>query len=605
MCGIAGYVLREGRADDAAVRRMADTLRHRGPDDTGVHVDGPVALAHTRLSIIDLTGGHQPLLDERRSLALVANGEIYNYVELTTELSRRGRRFLTHSDSETILHAYAAYGRDFLRHLNGMFAFALFDREQRQLVLARDRLGIKPLYYVVLPDRIAFGSEIKALLPILPHAPELDPGAFVQFLENQFSTGETTIVKGVKRLLPGEAMAIGPGLETERWRYWSPLDVEPRRVGFAEAAEEFDALIEQVMCEHMRADVPYGLFLSGGVDSGVLAAMLHKYQDKRIRSFSIGFHAAGEPGELADAERIARRFDTQHTARQVTGDQILQRIPHMVWATDELMRDYACLPTSLLAEEAGKELKVVLTGEGGDEVFAGYGRYREAPLTRFLKNLRAPGSGGFRTRGHWRRRNRRGTFGARLRDHRDAARAPFVEAWQRTPENWSHTQRCQYTDMVTALPDNLLLKADRMLMGFALEGRVPFVDHRVVEFGLALPDDLKIRSGQGKLFLKRWAGRYLPDDHLYRRKRGFHVPIGGWLQGDFLDELETRLPANPGIREWFEAEGVRRLFAHHRAGRSAGREIMCLLQFAIWHRLFVEQPGRTPGRAEDVFDWIT
>ena len=584
---------------------MADTLRHRGPDDLGVHISGPAGIAQTRLSIIDLSGGHQPLFDADRTLALVANGEIYNYLELTEDLSARGRRFLTHSDSETILHAYAEHGRRFLSHLHGMFAFALYDERRRELILARDRLGIKPLYYVELADRFAFASEIKALLPILPRAPELDAGAFAQFLENQFSAGEQTIVHGIRRVLPGEALAVGVDLRVERWRYWSPLDVAPRRIGFDQAAEEFDALMERVMLEHMRADVPYGLFLSGGVDSGVLAAMLHKYQDKRIRSFSIGYRAARQVGELADAERIARLFDTDHTAVEVDGDRVFRRIPHMVWATDELMRDYACLPTSILAEAAGRELKVVLTGEGGDEVFAGYGRYRESPLVRFFKRIRAPGTGGFRTRGQWRRRYRRGTLGPELLAGRRAARAPFIHAWQQTPDDWTHTQRCQYTDLTTALPENLLLKADRMLMGFALEGRVPFVDHRIVEFGLSLPDDLKLSSGQGKIFLKRWAERHLPKDHLYRKKRGFHVPIGEWLRGPFLDALADKLTTNAAVRQWFDVTGVRRLFADQRAGRSAGREIMCLTQFAIWHRLFVEQPGSRPAPEEDPLDWIS
>jgi asparagine synthase (glutamine-hydrolysing) len=603
MCGIAGYLCKGRPPDESELWRMADALRHRGPDDAGVHIDGALGLAHTRLSIIDLAGGHQPLFDASGGLALVANGEIYNYVELTAALRARGRQFLTHSDSETILHAYAVHGRDFLQQLHGMFAFALYDAAQQRLILARDRLGIKPLYYVELPDRVAFASEIKALLPVLPYAPELDAGALVQFLENQFSTGAQTVVRGIRRVLPGEALSIGPDLRIERWRYWSPLAVQPRRIGFADAAAEFDALIEQVMLEHMRADVPYGLFLSGGVDSAVLAAMLHKYQDQQIRSYSIGYRGVRQADELDDAGRIARLFDTAHTALEVDGERVFRRIPHMVWATDELMRDYACLPTSILAEEAGRELKVVLTGEGGDEAFAGYGRYRESPLARLLKQLRAPGSGGFRTRGQWRQRYR-GALGAELLRARHAVRAPFVQAWRETPRNWSHTQRCQYTDLVTALPDNLLLKADRMLMGFSLEGRVPFVDHRIIEFGLALPDDLKIRSGQGKLFLKRWAERHLPGDHLYRRKRGFHVPIGEWLRGPFLDALAAKLPANPAIREWFDVAGVRRLLADQRAGRSAGREIMCLLQFAIWHRLFIERPGERPTPDEDPLDWI-
>ncbi|AUM01050.1 asparagine synthase (glutamine-hydrolyzing) [Rhodocyclaceae bacterium] len=603
MCGIAGYFCKNQTPDTDELWRMANALRHRGPDDAGVHVSGPVGLAHTRLSIIDLQGGHQPLADTAGKLTLVANGEIYNYPELTATLTRQGRRFQTASDSETILHAYAVYRRDFLQHLHGMFAFALYDATQNQLILARDRLGIKPLYYVELPDRVAFASEIKALLPILPHAPQIHEGALAQFLENQFSSGEETCVRGIRRVLPGEALAIDADLRIQRWRYWSALTVRPRRIGFEDAAAEFDTLMEQVMREHMRADVPYGLFLSGGVDSAVLAAMLHRYQDQPIRSFSIGYRGVRQADELDDAARIAQRFGTEHTALEVDGNAILRRIPHMVWAADELMRDYACLPTSLLAQHASRELKVVLTGEGGDEVFAGYGRYRESPIARFFKQLRAPGTGGFRTRGQWQARHR-DALGTQLKLQRRTARTPFIGAWRDTPADWSHTQRCQYTDLVTALPDNLLLKADRMLMAFGLEGRVPFVDHRIVEFGLSLPDELKIRSGQGKLFLKRWAERHLPADHLYRPKRGFHVPIGEWLRGPVLDALAEKLPASPAIQTWFNLAGVRRLLADQRAGRSASREIMCLLQFAIWHRLFIEHPGLRPTPDEDPLAWI-
>ena len=604
MCGIAGVLRREGETREEDLQRMADALQHRGPDDHGIYRDGPLGLVHTRLSIIDLAGGHQPIFGADGDLALIANGEIYNYIELREELVSRGCSFATGSDSETILQAYAAFGDDFIRHLDGMYAFALYDRARRRLILARDRLGIKPFYYAALPDRIVFGSEIKAILPLLPRTPEINPRALLQFMQNQFSTGEETIFDGVMRLPPGEMVVIDADLAQRRTRYWSALEVEPRRCTFEQARDEFDDLLEVVMRQHMRSDVPYGVFLSGGVDSAVVLAMLSRFQDKPVRSFSVGFANANTRDELPDAERIAKMFNAQHTALLLDRDQIYSRIPHSVWAADDLMRDYASLPTSILAEHASRELKVVLTGEGGDEVFAGYGRYRKTRLQRWLQNLVYPGSGGFRTRGQLKKSSCRTLFGPALVQAAAAQREPFINAWRATPKVWSDLQRGQYTDLVTALPDDLLVKLDRMLMAFGMEGRVPFLDHRIVEFGLSLPDELKVMRRQGKVFLKRWAERFLPADHLYQRKRGFYVPVGEWLTHDFLDQLGQKLPNNPAIRAWFRPDGVREVLARHRAGHNLNREIWCLMQFAMWHRLFVESPGSRPAPNENPLDWI-
>ncbi len=605
MCGIAGiFVGASNRFDEAELRAPIDLLAHRGPDDHGSHVANGAGLAHTRLSIIDLEGGHQPLFDDDGQLTLVANGEIYNFVELRDDLKRRGRRFATRSDSETILQAYAEHGREFLPRLHGMFAFALHDAGRKELIVARDRLGIKPLYYACLPDRFVFASEIKALLPLLPHPPRVHAPALAQYLMNQFSTGEETIFEGVHRLPPATAIAVDSELNLRRWTYWSPLEVRTRDISFEEAAEEFESLMQTVMQEHMRSDVPYGLFLSGGVDSAVLLAMLDRYQSRPVRTFSVGFVSKTLESELDEAQFIAEHFGADHTPLSLDRQQVFHRLPHSVWANDDLMRDYATLPTSILSQRAGQELKVVFSGEGGDEAFAGYGRYRSSAIERLVKDLRSSGSGGFRTRGQIKPRWARRLFGPGLAEAAKQVRAPFVEAWARAPEGWSFVQRAQYTDIVTALPDNLLLKADRMMMGFGLEGRVPFVDHRIVEFGLSLPDELKVRKGQGKLFLKHWAERFIPRDHLYKRKRGFYVPIQEWLSGSFLDDLERKLPRSPGIRAWFSEDGVAEVVRAQRKGSNATREVWSLLQFAIWHRLFVEAPGERPEPESNPLDWI-
>lgn len=604
MCGIAGVVTRGPSPDRILLERMAGTLAHRGPEDAGKHIAGRVGLAHTRLSIIDLEGGHQPMLDAAGERCLVANCEIYNYLELREELGARGYRFKTHSDSETILAAYAILGRPFLESLRGMFAFALHDPHEESVILARDRLGIKPLYYTVLSDRVLFASELKTLLPELPGPPEIDAEALMQFLQYQFSTGEATPIKGVKRLLPGTALAIGPDLAVRQWRYWNLLDVQQRRVTFAAAREEFDELFAASLREHMRADVPQGLFLSGGIDSGVLCAMLSRLGAGRLRTFSVGYAGEEEAGELAAASATARHYDTEHTVLVVEREQSLARLPHVVWASDDLMRDYACLPTSALAEAAAAELKVVFTGEGGDEVFAGYSRYRKTRLNAWWHDFRHPGSGGFRTRGQWAFRGCRKAVGAQLDQAWSSARSGFIGAWQATPRAWSDVQRRQYTDTVTALPDNLLTKTDRMLMGFSVEGRVPYLDHRIVEFGLSLPDELKVASGFGKVFMRRWAADLLPPDRAGARKRAFDVPTPKWLHGPLARPFAGKLRNNAAIAQWFDRAGLEQMFAAHDAGHDASAEIVSLVQFAIWHRLFVERTGEIPTVQENPLDWI-
>lgn len=603
MCGIAGIFLRHGTPDSARLQAAAAALAHRGPDDTGVYVSGRAGLVHTRLSIIDLEGGHQPIRSATEQLSLIVNGEIYNYRELSDELVAEGRRFETRSDSETILHAYAVHGDDFARHLHGMFAFALLDAARETLLVGRDRLGIKPLFYARTPDRFVFASELKALLPLLPFQPEINPRALVEYLQNQFNTGEETIFDGIHRVPPGTWLRVDPDLNIASHRYWSALDVTPRDTAPEEADTEFEALFDQVMTEHMRSDVPFGLFLSGGLDSGVLLAKLREHSTAPLKTYSVGFAGPGLDDELEQARWIAGQFGVEHIPLVLSGDEIFGHLVHTVWAADDLMRDYASLATSLLAQRAAQDLKVVFSGEGGDEVFGGYRRYRQS-LERRLKALIRPGSGGFRTRGHWRGSRARRIFGTRLRPLLPLARQPFTNAWGETPPAWSSLQRAQYTDLVTALPDNLLVKADRMLMSFSLEGRVPFLDHRVVDFGLSLPDGMKVSGRAGKVFLKHWAERRIPRDYLYRAKRGFHVPVGHWLRGDFLARLGEKLPENRAIRDWFDPAGVRRLVAEQDRRGNAGRELWGILQFAVWHRLFIEGPADRPSAREDLLDWI-
>jgi asparagine synthase (glutamine-hydrolysing) len=607
MCGIAGVIT---LAPSAAALRprleaAAAALRHRGPDDFGITLDGPVGLVHTRLSIIDLAGGHQPIETPGHELSAVVNGEIYNYVELRREfVARSGIEPLTHSDSESVLQVYAAEGVAGFKRLHGMFALALHDRARQRLVLARDRLGIKPLYVYQDASRVAFASEMKALLPLLPAPPALQADAIAQFLEHEFASGELTALAGIRRVPPGHAISIDYALTLQRERWWSLQDLPASTLDAAQADEAFTALFEQVMREHMRADVPFGLFLSGGVDSSLLCAMLTRAHEHPIESFSIGYSVNRERNELDDARQIAQRFGTRHHSIEIRPEELLARIPHAVWSTDELMRDFAVLPTSLLAEKAGQSLKVIFTGEGGDEAFAGYARFRKHPLQRWLSNLTRPGTGGLRTRNHWPAELRRRAYSPRLQAASNGFRRAQAEAWRETPHAWSSLQRLQYYDLVAPLADKLLVKVDRSLMAWGVEGRVPYLDHRIVEFGLGLPDALKVQGRTGKLFLRRWGQRHIPGDFLMQSKRGFHVPMRQLLSGEFLSQLGVALAGNAAVREWFNIEGIRHLIDQQQRGGGCTEQVWGVMQFAIWHRLFVEQPGRVPGRSEDPLDWI-
>ncbi len=605
MCGIAGVIMRHKTVTPEMLEPMADRLAHRGPDGRGFFASGAFGLCHTRLSIIDLVTGQQPIATGDGKRVLVANGEIYNHVELAAELKDRGCQFATRSDSETILQAYVLDPVNFAVRLRGMFAAAIFDADKQRLVLVRDPLGIKPLFYARFSDRLIFASEMKAILPLMPTSPQVDPQGLSSYLHTHCTTGEETIFSGIRRVLPGEVLEIGASLQIRRRRYWTPLQVEPRETTQQQAEEAFDALMSDVIREHSRSDVPYGLFLSGGNDSAVLLALLARYQDQPVRTFTVGYRESVKRDELALAERMADLFGSRHTSLRLDRAGLFRRVPHLTWAADDLMRDYACLPTSALSELAGSEVKVVFCGEGGDEVFGGYSRYRLPRLAYRLMSLVHPGSGGFRTRSDWWRYRSRRALGDELTALRRSFRRPYKQAWRSTPVHWSHLQRCQYTDIVTDLTDSLLVKVDRMMMGFSLEGRVPYLDQRVVEFGLGLPDRLKVHQGEPKQFFRRWAERYLPMDHIYRKKRGFPAPVRSWLSDPFLAALEQKLLHNPAVREWFDTDRLPALFRVQRAHGRAAREVFCLMQFAVWHRLFIEGAGtQRPAPDDEVLDWI-
>ena len=604
MCGIAGIYLREQAVTGASLDRLARRMSHRGPDKLQAYSNGSLGFVHARLSVIDLVGGNQPIFASLGNLALICNGEIYNHVELRQELESKGARFATDSDCEVILQAYLHYGEHFLEKLNGMFAFALYDHAERKLLLIRDRLGIKPLFFFETPDGIYFASEQKALFPLLPNGIQIDFPALIQVLETGFNTGRSALVTGIQRVMPGEMVVFRKGALVSRRRYWTSLQVVAARSTLDEATAQFEALMEQVMKEHVRSDVPFALFLSGGLDSSIVLEWLRRKGVQPLHAFTAFFEDSPNHDDLWAAQTIAQNFGLQHIVVNFNRASLLQHLPFAVWATDDMIIDQAILPTSLLAQQVSRQFKVVFSGEGGDELFAGYGRYRRLGILRWLAQWRSPGSGGFRTRGFLKPIWRRTLLSENLRPHLKTGRRGFMDAWQATPNDWSDLQRMQYTDLTTELVDQLLVKVDRTLMAWGVEGRVPLLDHRVVEFALSLPDTLKVQGREGKHFLKSWAEPIYGRDLVRRKKRGFSVPVEKCLRGETLRRLLQVLPGHPAFEGLFNAAGIENLIRRHEANGDAGKPLWSLLQFAVWYQVFVVNQGAKPELYADPIEFI-
>lgn len=583
MCGIAGIFSREEHVSKDKLSAMVRELKHRGPDADGTYIKDTIGMVHTRLSINDLAGGNQPLYSSDKNLVLIANGEIYNHLELRELLQSKGYQYQTHSDCESILYAYQEWGDRFLEYLFGMFAFALFDIGKKTLFLARDRLGIKPLYYIEDKDGLRFASELKALQLNKSERMDINPEALFELMNNNFSTSSRTLLNRVNRVMPGECLVIRSGKIQQRRTYWSLLDIEPIAITQKQAEEKFDELMSEVVPQHLRSDVPVGIFLSGGVDSAVLLSQIRRFTDQPVSSFSVGFPDSDTHNELALARRMADQFETDHHELHLEREQLLEVLPETIWAADDLMGDYANLPVWMLSEYAADKVKVVFSGEGGDEVFAGYGRYRKTLPGKIINALSFAKRSGFRKRGMLK--------GALVRDIWKKEFLPaaekwdqrFDELWANCPVGWSDLQRMQYVDISSWLCDDLLVKADRMMMAHGVEGRVPFLDHRIVEFGLSLPDYLKIEQKTGKLFLKKWAENYLPKDHLYGKKKGFTVPVRQWMSDSaYIEKIMDAIGSSEGIDRFFSQQGLQKLFMTSSGSSRHSSARWMLLQLMLW-----------------------
>ncbi len=575
MCGIAGIIMAPGAPPPApgVLEALARALAHRGPDGSGHVVIGRTALVHTRLAIIDVAGGDQPLF--AGSAAMVANGEVYNYRELRAELGAAmpGLRFATNSDCEPPLHLWQRDGAGYAGALRGMFAIAIHERGARSVTLTRDPFGIKPLYTAAIEGGLAFASEPQALLAAGLVRRVLRPSARDELLQMQFTTGADTIFDGIQRVRPGETLLVADGHILDRSRVPALPEGGTEVIDEAAALRRLDAALEQSVDLHQRSDVPYGMFLSGGVDSAAVLTMMARLNSSPVLAFTAGFDVPGAADERAQAAVVAKAAGARHETIDITEPMVWQHLPEIVACMDDPAADYAIIPSWFLARRARQDVKVVLCGEGGDEMFGGYGRYRTAMRPWWL------GGRTMRARGTFDRLDVLRSRAAGWRDGLVAAEG------QAAGPGRTRLAVAQATDMADWLPNDLLLKLDRCLMAHAVEGRTPFLDPAVAAAGFRLPDGLKVQGGRGKWLLRQWLQQHMPAARPFAPKQGFTVPVGAWIAHRGA-RLGAMVAAQPGVAEVADPSRVQALF-RAASGRREGFAAWTLLFYALWHRTHI------------------
>jgi asparagine synthase (glutamine-hydrolysing) len=633
MCGICGFV---GTGDRVLLDRMMQRLVHRGPDDSGVHIAPGVMLGVQRLRVIDPAGGHQPITNETGTVWVVLNGEIYNYRELREELIRKGHRFRTNCDTEVLVHLYEQEGEDGVHRLHGMFAYAVWDGEKNTLLLVRDRLGIKPLYYASRPGGFMFASELPALREGLPST-SVSPQAITSYLACLYVPGPETVFAGVRQVGPGELLKIRDG-RIETRQYWDPETCcreartleEDEPASMEERIDRFLACLRETVQAHLVSDVPLGLFLSGGLDSGAILAMMRAVTDGPIRSFSIGYEAPADRSynELEAARLMAERFGTDHHEEQLRPDAVTL-LPRIAAAMGEPFADASSIPTYLISEVARRSVTVALSGIGGDELFGGYPRYlglrAAARYARLPAGMRAwigtrvapwlpEGSESRDQLGRIKRFLRHGhlplaeqylrwiTFLPRERATAaftpdlqiQAEGAPWEERYRARFDHWPSGEpadRAMGLDLQTYLPDDLLRMGDRLSMAHSLELRVPFCDHQLLAFALGLPASIRFTGLQLKGFMRAALRRVLPPAILSRPKFGFQVPLARWIREE-LREMVHDLLSEDTIRRrgYVRTEYVQWILREHQGGgRNFADQIYALLMLELWHRTLHQQ----------------
>ena len=642
MCGITGIMqFRAGsRVEPGIVRRMCSAMVHRGPDDEGVYTSGPVGIGMRRLSIVDLATGHQPLSNEDSSVWIVFNGEIYNHAELRPGLEERGHRYKTHSDTETIIHLYEEYGPDCVRHLRGMFAFAIWDARRQKLFIARDRLGIKPLYYRLTPEQLVWGSEIKVVLAGPENGAELDRQGLPEFLAFGYRSGDQTFYRGIRKLMPGHWMEVDLNGQVTIEQYWDlPVKENQGQQSQSDYIHTYRDMLEHAVSSHLMSDVPVGVFLSGGLDSSAVAALMTKIRQSPVETFSVGY-AEDQYSELPYARIVAQHLNSVHHEVLVSQQDFFDALPFLIWHEDEPLVWPSSVPLYFVAKLAQQRVKVVLTGEGSDETLAGYTRYaftlKNAAWDRIYRGVMpGPIRSGIRNFianskliGATPRRKLSHTFLARdgaswasfyfdnflsafseneqssLLSKEVLAECAAGAAYENVLDYWEHSSgemlhRLLYTDIKTYLVE-LLMKQDNMSMAASIESRVPFLDHPLVEFATNIPQSLQVGGFAGKHILKKGVEDLLPHSILYRPKLGFPTPWSRWLGGPQLDVIRNLLLEPRSLeRKLFESSAIERLFNEHRGGyRDHYDRIWRLLNLELWQRACLEKEEFKPVAVE-------
>ncbi len=619
MCGIAGILQldRTQAAPPEVLERMLLSIFHRGPDEDGRLVDGELAMGMRRLSIIDLADGQQPIFDESGRYAVVFNGEIYNYRELRQELLSRGHTLRTHSDTEVIVHLYEELGPKCLEQLRGMFGIAVWDSRERTLFIARDRMGIKPLYYTCKNQSLIFGSEIKALLEHPAVLATLDLRGLANYLSLKYVPAPGTLFEGIQSLPPGHYLMVKDGGVTIQ-RYWDVSYAKPSKAkSEVEYIEEATELLRESVRLRLRSDVPFGAFLSGGVDSSTIVALMAEQMSEPVKTFSVGF---GDGDELPYAKLVADRFGCDHHTLHITAADFIDHAESVLWHMDQPIADQATVATHMVARLARQHVKMVLTGEGGDELFAGYARYageRFSPWTRWLPSwagglLRAgvrqlPGMRRGKialqalTIGNEAQRfsnwfpmfndeTKQQVLTESMRDYRQGAAAVFQQQLDQCDAR-EPLDRMLYVDSKLWLPDFLLLRGDKLTMANSLEARIPLLDHKLVEFAGRLPTHYKLHKGDRKYLLKRVAERMIPSEIIHRKKQGFPIPIDRWLRNEARPLMRDMLSGDSlRSRGLFNPEYVERLMLQHESGYADNTtELWGLVSFEIWMRRFCDR----------------
>jgi asparagine synthase (glutamine-hydrolysing) len=619
MCGICGQynfgnLEPVGRQD---IEAMTKTLIHRGPDDEGYYITGPLGFGFRRLSIIDLGGGHQPMSDQEESVWVVFNGEIYNFPELRRELEGHGHVFRTNSDTEVIIHGYKQWGDEVLNRLNGMFGLGIWDVRQRRLVLARDPFGIKLLYYRIDGDRLCFGSEIRAVRATMPGRAEIDPTSLNLFLRYRYTPSPYTIIKGVRKLAPGTKLTVQNGsYQLSRWYRFQPSPFVPAKSP-AEAREELLALYKQAVKRQLISDVPVGLLLSGGVDSGLLLALM-KLNGSSWPTYTVGYGSSFADDELADAAETARILGSKHAAVTITRSTFEKTLPKIVASLEEPIASSSIVPMYFVCERAHQDVKVALVGQGPDELFGGYRRHlgvRYGTLWAGLPGwMRTPISSAV---GALPRNEtlKRGVYSLAISDRMrryqyvlsilpggevdhlfqeglldPSSGDTILDCWASMADLMSETDELgglQFLEVRSTLPDELLMYADKLSMAHSLELRVPYVDKEIVEYVERLPANLKVRNGSGKWLHRQVCKAYLPASIMRRPKRGFAVNVvDEWFRGAIDNKMtETLLDSGSRIYQYLRAPAVRELFEQHASGRHDHHKILfSLVVFEEWLR---------------------